>query len=142
MDHRETQARPKGLTIKYGGVSLIGFLVDFAVLHLFIKLGLQPAWARVISLLCAMHVTFVLNGLHVFRQLTWRDLPRQWASYMLCNGFGNMCNYWIFVTLVSLHWQVVSAPAFAVAAGSLSAWVINFTATRLVVFPGRSKFKV
>ncbi len=125
------------LAAQYCGVSLIGFGVDLAVLHLMLWVGLEPAWARVVSLLCAMHVTFVINGVHVFRQLDRRRWLSQWARYMACNGFGNFCNYWAFVTLVSTHWPVISNPTFGVAAGSICAWVINFAATRFVVFPRR-----
>lgn len=125
------------LAIKFTGVSLIGFVVDLCVLQGLLWTGLQPAWARVVSLLCAMHVTFVINGLHVFKGLDRSCWRRQWLSYLATNGFGNFCNYWIFVTLVSLHWPLVSAPAFGVAAGSACAWTINYLANRFVVFPQR-----
>jgi putative flippase GtrA len=127
-------AKERRLVLRYAGVSLIGFVADATVLHLFIELGMAPAWARLISLAFAMHVTFVLNGLHVFRQLDRKRLPRQWGGYMATNAFGNFCNYWIFVTLVSTHWRVIANPLFALAVGSFTAWVMNFAATRYVVF--------
>jgi putative flippase GtrA len=126
------------LATKFAGVSLIGFAIDACLLHVGIAAGVAPAWARVISLFCAMQATFVINGLHVFRTLDRRRLPHQWARYMVANGFGNFCNYWIFVTLVSLHWPVVSSPLVALAAGSFAAWMINFTCTRFFVF-GKAK---
>jgi putative flippase GtrA len=122
------------LVLKYAGVSLIGFLTDAVLLHLGVALGLQPAWARLISLSVAMQVTFTINGLHVFRCLALTSLPRQWVSYMVTNAFGNFCNYWIFVSLVSTHWPVVSNHLFALAVGSLAAWVANYTSTRYLVF--------
>lgn len=119
----------------HAGVSLIGFGVDFAVLHAAMSLGLEAAWARVISLACAVHVTFVLNGWFVFRCLRWEGrLVRRWAAYMASNAFGNLVNYWIFVTLVSLHHEVVSRPAAALGLASFSAWLINYAAARLWVF--------
>ncbi len=122
------------LCLKHMGVSLVGFGVDAVLLHLCVRAGMEAAWARLISLLCAMQVTFVLNGLHVFKSLERRHLPRQWLAYMASNGLGNICNYWIFVTLVSLHWGLVSNPLFALGVGSLSAWVINYATARLLVF--------
>jgi putative flippase GtrA len=95
---------------------------------------MEAAWARLISLACAMNVTFVLNGIHVFRQLDGRHLPRQWASYMATNAFGNFCNYWIFLTLVSTHWPVVSNHLVALCVGAFTAWVTNFLCTRFLVF--------
>lgn len=126
--------REARLALAFGGVGLIGFCVDAALLHLGLEAGL-PAWAaRIVSLFFAMQATFTINGLHVFRCLDRRKAVRQWIGYMLANGFGNFCNYWIFVTLVSTHWQTVSNHYVALATGSLSAWMINFAGTRLFVF--------
>lgn len=128
--------REGSLAARYCGVSLTGLATDLTVLHLLLRTGLEPAWARVISLLCAMHVTFALNRLHVFRQVGPAGLLGQWARYMACNGVGNLANYWIFVAMVSTHWPLIARPAFAVAVGSICAWVVNFATTRFLVFRG------
>jgi putative flippase GtrA len=134
MTHLRDALSEARLALTFGAVGLVGFCVDAALLHLGLELGL-PAWAaRVISLFFAMQATFMINGLHVFRSLDPTRLVRQWSGYMLANGFGNFCNYWIFLTLISLHWPVVSNRYLALAAGSLSAWLINFTGTRMFVF--------
>ena len=125
---RLSQERTRAL--KYCAVSLLGFIVDAVILRLGLSFG-APAWVRVVSLVCAMQVTFTVNGLMVFRTLTWRSMPRQWASYMLTNGFGN---FWIFVTLVSLHWRFISDPMIALGFGAFAAWVLNFACTRFLVF--------
>jgi len=125
--------RERKTALLYCAVSLVGFVVDAIILRVGLSFG-TPAWVRVISLICAMQVTFTLNGLMVFRTLTWRRLPRQWSSYMLTNGFGNFCNYWIFVTLVSLHWRIISDPMVALCAGAFMAWMINYCAARFLVF--------
>ena len=145
MSRCEAQTeRPRGraaeirLAAKHACVSVLGFLVDAAALRIGLHFGLEPAWARVISLALAMHATFLVNGLYVFRRLRpERRLSRRWAGYMAANAFGNLCNYWIFVTVVSLHLQPVSAPLVALALASLAAWAINYGFTRFVVF-GRS----
>jgi putative flippase GtrA len=126
--------REAGLAMKFAGVSLIGFVTDAGLLHILVAAGVAPAGARGISLFCAMQVTFVINGVHVFRCLDRKRWPHQWACYMAANGFGNFCNYWIFVTLVSLHRPLASDPLFAVAAGSFCAWMINFIGARFLVF--------
>jgi putative flippase GtrA len=129
-----TQAARRPVTLRYCGVSLAGFVVDAAIVRLLIALGMEPAWARLISLTCAMNATFALNATLVFRQWEGRGLLGKWLRYMLFNSAGNACNYWVFVTLVSTHWPVISKPLFGVAAGSLCAWLINFAATRWIVF--------
>ena len=120
--------------LKFTFVSVLGFAVDAAVLHLLMEAGATPAWARVASLLCAMQVTFLINGLVVFRCLDLARPWRQWAGYMLAHGFGNVCNYWIFVTLVSLHRLPWSTPLAALAVASVTAWAINYVAARYLVF--------
>ncbi len=122
------------LALKHASVSLVGFAIDATLLHVGVKAGLEPAWARVISLFCAMQVTFAINGLHVFQCLTWKSLPKQWATYMLTNAFGNLCNYWIFVTLVSTHWSLVSTPIFALGVASFLAWTVNYAGARFFAF--------
>ncbi len=118
----------------FAAAGWLGFVTDYLVLRLALHLGLSPATGRIVSLLCAMHVTFLVNGLFVFRRLERRRLLRQWASYMAANGFGNFCNYWIFVTLVSLHGWFVSNHLTALAISGFVAWTINYTGTRLLVF--------
>ena len=71
-------ARREGVVgMKYACVSLTGFAVDAVLLHILIAEGLEPAWSRVVSLIVAMQVTFLINGLFVFKTLTRRRLPRQ-----------------------------------------------------------------
>jgi len=101
------------------------------------RFGLEAAWARLISLVCAIQVTFVLNGFYVFRCLRFdRGLLRHWTAYVAANAFGNLCNYWFFVTLVSLHQAFLSRPAYALCLASLGAWTINYCGARLLVFGG------
>lgn len=125
----------RGTILKYAGISLIGFSIDAALLHAGVQRGLAPAWARVISLFCAMQATFVINGQHVFKALQWPRLPQQWASYMATNAVGNFCNYWIFVTMVSTHWRFVSDRLLALTVSSFIAWMLNFASARFLVFP-------
>jgi putative flippase GtrA len=59
---------------------------------------------------------------------------------MATNGVGNFCNYWIFVTLSSLHGRLVSEPFVALAISAATAFVINFAGARLLVF-GRERLQ-
>lgn len=119
---------------KFGAVSLVGFLIDAALLRAGLAAGVSAAWARALSLFCAMQTTFLINGLIVFRCLSWRRLPRQWAGYMAANGTGNLVNYWSFVTMISTHWPVIANPAVALVGSCFVAFAINFAGTRFLVF--------
>ncbi len=120
--------------LKFGAVGCLGFVTDACLLKLGIVLGLEPAAARAISLLSAMQVTFLVNGLLVFRCLKPGRLPHQWAGYMAANSVGNLANYFIFVAFVSSRWPVISDHLVALACGSLTAWIVNYAGTRLLVF--------
>lgn len=122
------------LVLAFSAVSLLGLAVDAVVLQLLIGAGMPAAWARVISLLSALQVTYVLNALHVFR-VGDRGRPwRRWAAYMSSSGSGAFCNYWIFLTLVSTHWKGVSRPMVALCAGAFIAWLISYLGARFLVF--------
>jgi putative flippase GtrA len=120
--------------MKFTLASVLGFTCDAAILRVLIGMGATPAVARLVSLLCAMQVTFLVNGLLVFRCLDIARPWRQWAAYMLAHGVGNFCNYWIFVTLVSLHRSLFAKPLPALAVASVLAWAINYLAARYIVF--------
>jgi putative flippase GtrA len=122
------------MAVRFAGVGLLGFAVDALLLRLGLQIGLTAAAARLVSLFCAMQLTFAVNGTLVFRCLTVRKLAGQWAGYMVANGFGNLCNYWIFLTLVSSHWPVIASPYVALVVGSIAAYLINYAGTRLLVF--------
>ena len=135
MDNLAVPARRRRrLLAKFTGAALVGFVVSALILHLGLEAGLRPWASRLIALACAMNITFLINGRYVFRALDRRRLPGQWAGYMANSAFGNVCNYWVFVTLESTHRPVIGDPYVALLAGSVTAWAINFTGVRFVVF--------
>ena len=131
--------RRRRLLVKFTGAALVGFAVSAGVLHLGLEAGLRPWAARLIALLCAMNVTFLINGRFVFGALTRKHLLAQWTAYTANSAIGNFCNYWVFVTLESTHRPVIGDPYVALLAGSIVAWAINFTGARFVVFGGAAQ---
>ena len=130
--------RREGLLI--GGhmsVSLIGFVIDAIILTTSMGSGLHAAASRLISLFWAMQATFVLNGLFVFRKLTLKSLPGQWARYMACNGVGNLVNYLVFVGLVATKVPFVSNHYVSLCLAAFTAWTINYSGARLWAFRRR-----
>jgi putative flippase GtrA len=128
--------RREGLTaLKFAAVGCLGFLTDISVLRLCLRvLHLTPFEGRAVSLTCAMQVTFLVNGLFVFRCLSLKACPRQWAAYMAANGLGNLINYAVFVALVASRLPQVSRNGWALVIGSVIAYAFNFACTRLMVF--------
>ena len=134
MTFTDQHRREAGLALKFGAVGCIGFITDTTILKIGVAAGFAPAAVRIVSLLVAMQVTFLVNGLVVFRCLDARRAPRQWACYMGSNGVGNFCNYWIFLGLISSDLPIVSGKLAALAIGSLTAWAINFIGARIFAF--------
>jgi putative flippase GtrA len=128
--------RSEGLTaLKFAAVGGLGFLTDITVLRLCLRqLHLTPFEGRAVSLACAMQVTFLVNGLIVFRCLTLRCAARQWLVYMTTNGLGNLINYAVFAALVASALPGVSHNGWALVIGSAIAYVFNFGCARLMVF--------
>lgn len=127
--------REGALAIKFAAVGGLGFLTDIGVLHLGLhRLGLSPFQGRALSLACAMQVTFLVNGLLVFRCLNWTGCARQWLSYMATNGLGNLINYAIFAGLVGSSLPQVSRNGWALVISSAVAYAFNFLCARFMVF--------
>ena len=120
--------------IKFAAVGCVGLTIDAALLQLGLGQGIPASMARIVSLTCAMQVTFLINGLLVFRCLDRERCLRQWAAYMSSNGLGNVCNYLIFVGLVESRAPIVSQHYVALLIGSLTAYVINYAGVRLLAF--------
>ena len=133
-DHTTRPMKEVGLAVKFGLVGMVGFAVDALLLKGGLVIHLTPAVARLISILCAMQVTFLINRRHVFKNCVEERCLRQWCAYMATNGFGNFCSYWIFLTLTSLHGREVSDPLIAMPVSTFAAYLINYSGARLVVF--------
>ncbi|MBS0295160.1 MAG: GtrA family protein [Proteobacteria bacterium] len=134
LDRGRKARRELHMALKYSGVAMLGFGTDLVLLQAGALLGARPFAARAVSLFMAMQVTFLANGCLVFRCLTRERCVRQWLRYMGSNAIGNFANYWVFLTLLSLHMAVFSNHLFALCAGGVSAWAINYVSTRWLVF--------
>ncbi len=130
----ETVKSEGGLGLLYSLTACVGFATDAAVLVALSHLHMTPAFARLISLTTAMQVTFWINGLFVFRCLHRKNCVGAWLGYMATNGFGNLANYWVFVTLASLHHPVLSNRWVGLVVGGGLAWSINFLSARYLIF--------
>jgi putative flippase GtrA len=98
---------------------------------------------RGISFLCAATFTWHLNRRFTFAQSTQGRRATQWLRYLGANALGAIANLGMYGWLVSTFHAARTLPALAVAAGSLSGLLFNFTLSRLYVFranagnPGR-----
>ena len=92
-------------------------------------------YGRVVSFLAAVLATWLLN-----RRWTFRHCPsglassREFAVYLVLMLVGGAVNYAVYVGLVVSYQLVLQHPVIGVAAGSLAGMLINFLASRFILF--------
>jgi len=131
---RETLEREARLFLRFGVVGGTGFLVDLSILEIGLAAGLSHMVARFISILIAMQVTFLANGLLVFKHGTPAQLIRRWPHYMLSSGFSVTCNYFIYLGLVHCGIKYLSNSVVAVVIATGLTMFISFTGARHFAF--------
>lgn len=125
-----------GLFCIAGGLA---FLVDAGLLQALVTFtAMNPYFARLLSFLCAVSVTWLFN-----RAITFADVRdtsarwRQWGRYLVSQSAGFIANYLTFATLVGGFTLVRQWPVLGVAAGSLAGLVLNYLLARRYVFGSR-----
>ena len=120
--------------ILFGAVGTIGFLIDVAVLH-FLGGLIGLFYGRAVSFLAAVLVTWLLNRRWTFKHLrSGLASSREFAVYLVLMLVGGAVNYAVYVTLVVSYQLALQHPVIGVAAGSLAGMLINFLASRFILF--------
>ena len=124
---------------QFGAVGVIGFFVDAGILLLLLHTTHAGFYlGRVVSFLCAATVTWQLNRNITFRTCAVaHGLTAEWLSFVAANSLGGLVNLGVYSALVWRFAIFASAPAVAVAAGSLCGLVVNFELSRAYVFRPR-----
>jgi putative flippase GtrA len=121
--------------IKFAVVGTVGFLVDAAILHLMVTVGGAGLYgSRIVSYLGAATTTWFLNRHFTFHGAANTGAERQWRRFVLVNGLGGSFNYAVYAALVATGGVFASHPVGAVAVGSLAGLIVNFFASRRIVF--------
>ena len=130
--------------VLFSAIGAAAFLVDAAVLTALIKAtGVGLYLGRGISFVCAATFTWYLNRRFTFPHSTQGRRSAQWLRYLGANALGACANLGVYAWLVATSHTARTLPALAVAAGSLSGLLSNFTLSRRYVFranggnPGR-----
>ncbi len=117
---------------RFGLVGVVGYIVNAGLVEIFVQ-SMGPVKAQMLAFPAAVTVTWWLNRQFTFGASAHR-LHHEWLRYVLANMLGwavnNGCYLWM-VFSVPLAYQ---HPAIAVAVGSLAGMLLNFSASRLIVF--------
>jgi len=121
--------------LSFGAVGTVGFLVDAGVLTLVLAAtGLGFYWGRLVSFLVAATVTWALNRRFTFGAAAKSGRLAQWVRFVLVNSGGGLVNYAVYAVLVAGSAFIRDWPVLAVAAGSIAGLLVNFTASKRLVF--------
>jgi len=118
----------------FGLVGVLGFAVDTLFLYA-LKSELGPFYARLVSFIAAVFVTWLAN-----RNLTFRKkkstltIPAELTAYFGLMLLGGVVNYGTYAWLIIKYPVVLADPIIGVAIGSIAGMCINFTTSRLIVF--------
>ena len=124
---------------KFAGIGVLGFVVDYLVLHL-VTPGLGPHWGRLMSVYVAMMSTYALNRGFVFSNAARQvGLVRGWFKFAAANSVGALINFGAYITFIALFGVSQWKQLIGVALGSLCGLVFNYLSTALWVFSGRGE---
>ena len=129
--------------VRFALTGVAGYVVDTTVLYAGLASGLGFFSGRLLSFLCAVVVTWLLNRRYTFAgelasnsaslASLWTEFCRYLAAMSL-GGLLNLATYWIIISAVASH---PITPVFAVAAGSLVGMIANFTSAKWWVYKKR-----
>jgi|GEM_PF-339437 len=132
----------KSQLLRFGLVGFAGYVVDSTVLYGGLFIGLGPAWGRLVSFMCAVCLTWLLNRRFTFQRRSEHNLFNEALSYlgvMLVGGFLNLLIYGLIMNSMSYH---LALPAFAVAIGALVGLAANFLLTKNFIYNNEGNHKM
>lgn len=117
---------------RFGLVGIVGYIVNAGLVEsLVLKMG--PIHAQMLAFPAAVSVTWWLNRRFTFGASHHR-LHHEWLRYVLANMLGWAANNGAYLWMIFSVPLTYRHPALAVAVGSLAGMVLNFSASRLIVF--------
>lgn len=123
---------------RFALVGTAGFVVDLLALQMALHVfGLDAYTGRGLSYLCAATSTWIMNRHFTFAAERTDALWREWACFLMSNAAGGAVNLGVYAALVGSGRPFLSAPWFALAAGSVAGLFFNFFASRRFVFTAR-----
>lgn len=119
--------------VRFGMVGAFAYLVDTAALYLLAEImSLIPA--RLIAFAIAVTTTFFLNMWLTFDGLIDQSLIKSYVRYVSANSVGGLINLAVSTTILIQNIPYLSLPFVAVAFGSLSGLIANYTLSKRYIF--------
>ena len=122
-----------GEFLRFGTVGAFGFCIDVAVVYA-LRGALGLYGAGMVAYLAAASANWALNRIWTFRDRAHSAVHAQWARFLLVNLFGFVLNRGAYSILIASLPAARAQPVIAVAAGSISGFLVNFLLSRRLVF--------
>ncbi|RZT08679.1 Putative flippase GtrA (transmembrane translocase of bactoprenol-linked glucose) [Duganella sp. CF402] len=123
--------------LRFAVAGVAGLACDALAFYLALAAGLSLYPARLLSFLCAVTLTWLINRRYTFASAGHPPPApslREFVRYLGAMLGGGAINYAVSVLCVLMlpPWRVT--PLLAVAAGSLAGMLLNFVSAKLLVF--------
>ncbi|MFP1732886.1 GtrA family protein [Lonsdalea quercina] len=118
----------------FGVVGALGFLIDSGVLYL-LKSSIGLYASRVISFICAVIFTWLLNRSFTFREKKKeRKLSSEFINYFALMLIGGCFNIGVYYTMIQQSAFVQNMPVIGIAIGSIVGMIVNFITSRVMFY--------
>lgn len=124
--------------VRFGLVGAFAYVVDAGSLLILTEwMAIVPA--RLIAFAIAVTTTFFLNMWLTFDGLIDQSLAMSYIKYVSANSVGGVINVIVSTALLLQNIPYISQPLIAVAFGSLSGLVANYTLSKRFIFLTKQK---
>ncbi len=124
--------------VLFGLVGVVGFIVDSGILYL-LKASLGLYYGRLLSFICAVLTTWILNRHLTFRKrASGLSLTHEFSRYLGLMLGGGAVNYASYALLVYFVEFVARQPVWGVAVGSVAGMLVNYLLARFLLFRGKA----
>ncbi|WP_421715892.1 GtrA family protein [Arcobacter arenosus] len=121
--------------IRFGTIGTIGFCVDASVLVIGVNLFLfSIESSRLISFLCAVFVTWLLNRTFTFSRNQSFSKRKEYILYLIIQSIGAFLNYGIFILLIYMNEFFEYYLIVTLAISSIIVMFFNYFASKKIVF--------
>lgn len=120
--------------LRFGLIGVVGFLVDSGVLYALMACGLGVVSSRLLSFLCAVLATWLLNRRFTFRPHSQTSVASEGLAYLTAMSLGGLLNISTFAVIMATFAYHPLLPALGVAAGSLVGMLVNFIGAKWWVY--------
>ncbi len=122
--------------LRFSSVGVLGFVVNVAATYFFSRFA-NLYFAGACAFLVAATFTWYLNRHWTFLDRAHAPWQRQFLRFLGANFVGFLVYFGVYSAIITVSDYATGQPHIAVACGSISGLMVNFTLSRVLVFRNR-----